>query len=114
MPALLTQSDTYTVHGWNADLADYARDDEIAKSVRFGAAQGAAKEGALGDRSNLVQCRLAATYGLRPRRPSTSIRYQTPKRFVRISRASRSISMGFSMQRLRILIHPPFIGARLR
>jgi hypothetical protein len=47
MPAILTQPDTQIVQGWNADLADYARDDEIAVSVRFGAAQGAAKEARL-------------------------------------------------------------------
>jgi hypothetical protein len=47
MPALLTRPDKETVQGWNAGLADYARDDEIAGAIRFGAAQGAAKEARL-------------------------------------------------------------------
>lgn len=47
MPALITKAKHQTVQDWNAELADYARDDAVAKSVRFGAAQGAAKEARL-------------------------------------------------------------------
>jgi hypothetical protein len=47
MPAIVTPPDTQIVQGWNADLADYARDDVLTVSGRFGAAQGAAKEARL-------------------------------------------------------------------